>query len=285
MANTMMIAAVQMDVAFGESARNTDAMIARLEEAAGHGAALVVFPECALSGYCFESLEEARMCAEPVPGPHSARIAEACSRCGTRAVFGLLEADGDLIFNACALVGPQGVEAVYRKVHLPRLGVDCFTTPGDCPFAVCDAGPARIGMSICYDGAFPEATRIMALEGADLVVLPTNWPPGTENTAAYVPNTRALENNIYYLAVNRVGIERGFRFIGHSKICGPDGSVLDEAPHENEAILYAEIDLDRARQKRLVRVPGRHEIHRFADRRPEFYGALVDPGLVPPREA
>ena len=283
MASTMKIAGVQMDVTLGEPAENLDAMLERLEGAAGEGAALTVFPECALSGYCFTSLEESRACAEPVPGPSAARIAEACARLQTRAVFGMLEADGDRVFNACVLVGPAGVEAVYRKVHLPKLGVDCFTTPGDRPFAVHACGPTRIGMNICYDGSFPEPARIMALEGADLVVLPTNWPPGTENTAAFVPNTRALENNIYYMAVNRVGTERGFRFIGHSKICGPDGGVMDEASHEEEAILYAEIDLDRARQKRLVRVPDKHEIHRFADRRPEMYAPLVDIGLVPDR--
>lgn len=283
MANTMKIAGVQMDIALGEPLKNLDAMLERLEVAAGEGASLVVFPECALTGYCFNSFDEARACAEPAPGPSAVRMAEACARLKTRAVFGMLEEREGRIFNACLLVGPDGVEAVYRKVHLPKLGVDCFTTPGDHPFSVCACGPARIGMNICYDGSFPEAARVMALEGADLVVLPTNWPPGTENTAAYVPNTRALENNIYYMAVNRVGAERGFRFIGHSKICGPDGGVLDEAAHENEAILYAEIDLDRARQKRLVRVPDKHEIHRFADRRPEFYSPLVDLGLVPDR--
>lgn len=283
MGNTLKIAGVQMDVALGEPAKNMGAMIARLEDASGSGSALTVFPECALTGYCFASVDEARIWAEPVPGPSTAQMAEACVRLNTHAVFGMLEADGDRMFNACVLVGPDGVEAVYRKVHLPKLGVDCFMTPGDRPFSVCDVGAARIGMNICYDGGFPEPARILALEGADLVVLPTNWPPGTENTAAYVPNTRALENNIYYLAVNRVGTERGFRFIGHSKICGPDGGVIDEAAHENEAIIHAEIDLDRARQKRLVRVPDKHEIHRFADRRPEVYGPLVDPGLVPDR--
>lgn len=285
MANTLKIAGVQMDVALGEPAKNLNAMTRALEAAAGRGAALVVFPECALAGYCFTSREEASEFAEPIPGPSAKQMAEACRRLNTRAVFGMLEVDGDRLFNACALVGPDGVEAIYRKVHLPKLGVDCFMTPGDQPFGICSVETAQIGMNICYDGGFPEPARILSLMGADLIVLPTNWPPGTENTAAYVPNTRALENNIYYMAVNRVGTERGFRFIGHSKICGPDGGVLDEAAHENEAIIYAEIDLDRARQKRLVRVPDRHEIHRFADRRPEFYGPLADPGLVPDRNA
>jgi len=279
----MKIAGVQMDVELGNSEKNLSNMIDRLEIATRAGATLAVFPECALTGYCFESIEEAREHAEEIPGPSTEKMREVCNRLGCYAVYGLLEADGDRIFNACVLVGPEGVVGSYRKIHLPQLGVDCFTTHGDRPFGVWSVGEAKVGMHICYDGAFPEAPRAMALLGADLIVLPTNWPPGTECTAGCISNARALENNVYFMAVNRVGTERGFRFIGHSRICDTDGSVLDDAPHADETILYAEIDLERARQKHLVRVPGKHEIHRFADRRPEMYSPLVDPKLVPPR--
>ncbi len=101
-----------------------------------------------------------------------------------------------------------------------------FTTPGNRPFAVQDAGDLRVGMNICYDASFPEAARSLALLGADLIVLPTNWPPGSECTAACCINARALENGVFYLAVNRVGTERGFRFIGQSRICDPTGDTL-----------------------------------------------------------
>ena len=84
-----------------------------------------------------------------------------------------------------------------------------------------------------------------------------------------------MENNVYYLAVNRVGEERGFEFIGRSKICDPNGEVLAEARHREEQVLYADIDAAQARRKRVIRVPGKHEIDRFADRRPEFYGAVA----------
>jgi predicted amidohydrolase len=161
-------------------------------------------------------------------------------------------------------------------VHLPFLGVDRFTTPGDRPFAVHDAGGIRVGMNICYDGSFPEVARVMMLDGADLIVLPTNWPPGSECMASCAVNTRAMENQLYYLAVNRVGSERGFRFIGSSKICAPVGSTIAEAMHENEAVLYAQVDVDKARNKHLVRVPKLHEIDRLKDRRPEMYGRLVE---------
>ena len=280
----MKIAGAQMDVVLGDRESNLSKMTALLEEAATEGAELVVFPECSLTGYCFESFEEAWVQAERVPGPSAERMAEECRRLDCHAVYGFLEADGERMFNACVLVGPEGVVGTYRKIHLPKLGVDCFNKPGDRPFAVWHVGEAKVGMHICYDGAFPEAPRAMALLGADLLVLPTNWPPGTECTAGCVPNARALENNVYYMAVNRVGTERGFRFIGQSKICDPSGGLLAEAAHAEETILYAEIDLENARRKRIVRVPGKHEIHRFADRRPEMYGPIVDPGLVPERE-
>jgi len=241
---------------------------------------LTVFPECALAGYCYDSLDECRPYAEPVPGPSTRRLAATAKRLGVYVVFGLLEADGERVFNACALVGPDGVIGNYRKVHLPYLGIDRFTTPGDRGFGVHDAGGLRIGMNICYDGAFPEAARVMALDGADLIVLPTNWPPGAECTADCIINARAMENAVYYAAVNRVGIERGFPFIGRSKVCDPSGRLMTVAEQPVEAILYAEIDADRARNKHIIRVPGKHEINRFADRRPEFYGKIVEPVRV-----
>lgn len=270
------LAGVQMDVRLGDRERNLARIEEALYETARQGALLTVFPECALAGYCFDSLAEARPHAEPIPGPSTTRLAELCRQLRVHAVVGLLEADGDRLFNAAALVGPAGVIGSYRKVHLPFLGVDRFTTPGDRPFGVWEMLGVRVGLNICYDGSFPEAARVMALAGADLIVLPTNWPPGSECTADFVINARALENNVYYLAVNRVGTERGFRFIGQSKICDPSGRVLALAAHEEEELLYAQIDPQRARRKHLVRVPGKHEIDRFADRRPEMYGSIVE---------
>jgi predicted amidohydrolase len=151
-----------------------------------------------------------------------------------------------------------------------------------------EADGLRIGMHICYDGGFPESARVLTLLGADLIVLPTNWPPGAECMAGCAVNTRAMENHVYYAACDRVGHERGFRFLGLSKICDPRGQVLAEAPHDREEILYAEIDPSQARNKRIVRVPGLHVIDRLGDRRPEMYGPLVAPvpaALRPSRPA
>jgi predicted amidohydrolase len=272
------VAAVQNDPRLGDVAANLAAIRAKLKEAAEGGAKLVVFPECALTGYGFASKEEGLAVAETIPGGPSLRaIQEDCKKLEVFAVVGMLERDGQRLFNACALIGPEGAVGSYRKVHLPYLGIDRFTDPGDRPFAVHDAGGVKIGMHICYDGSFPEAGRVMTLLGAELLVLPTNWPRHSECAAEHMMICRAMENVVYAMAVDRVGEEAGFRFIGRSSIVDTTGAVLAQAGPDSEEILFADIDPARARVKRLVRVPGLHEIDRIADRRPRFYTPLVEP--------
>ncbi len=270
------VAGVQMNVDLGDPSANLRRMKTRLAEAADAGARLVIFPECAITGYCFESREEAMACAQPIPGPAVASIAEACRERDVSAIFGLLERDGDLLFNACAMVGPDGLIGSYRKAHLPALGVDRFTTPGDRDFAVHETAGLRVGMNICYDYSFPEAARILMLKGADLVALPTNWPEGSRKGAQYLINARAHENHFYYFAVNRVGEERGSEFIGQSRCADPTGDLIAHADHTEEAVIYAEVDPAWARQKHLVKIPDKHEVHRVRDRRPDLYGSVSE---------
>jgi predicted amidohydrolase len=270
------IAGVQINCHLGDKQRNRDAILARLRAAAEQGARLAVFPECALTGYAFDSKEEAWPLAEPIPGPSTELLADTCRQLGIWAIFGMLErGEKEQLFNACALVGPEAEPVSYRKIHLPCLGVDRFVTPGDRPFAVHDLGGLRVGMTICYDCSFPESARVLTLLGADLVVLPTNWPPGARATPKYLVQARALENQIYYAAVNRVGEERGFPFIGQSRIVDCDGELLASTDSDNEAILFAIVDPARARQKHIVKIPGKYEIDRLADRRPDMYGPLT----------
>jgi predicted amidohydrolase len=273
----MKISGVQWDVQLGAVEANLARMIGFHRESRSHGAELTVFPECALAGYCFTSRDEALPFAETIPGPATARLQEACRELGGAIVFGLLEREGDRLFNALAFVGGEGVIGSYRKVHLPFLGIDKFTDYGDRPFAVHEFSGLRIGMNICYDGGFPESARCLTLLGADLIVLPTNWPPGAECAADYTSNARAQENTVYYMAVDRVGTERGVTFIGGSRICDPLGRTLASADATSETILYADIDIEKARNKRLVRVAGKNEVNRIADRRPEMYGPIVAP--------
>jgi predicted amidohydrolase len=277
-AERVTIAGVQMDCRIGEKNANLAAMERFARQAAARGARLVVFPECALTGYCFEEAAEARRQAETVPGPATEALGRLCRELGIWITFGLIELAGERFFNALAFLGPEGLAGPsYRKIHLPFLGLDRFASPGDRPFTVHETPFARVGLNICYDGGFPESSRVMALLGADLIALPTNWPPGAEEFAEHGIPTRALENHVYYIAVNRVGEERGFRFIGRSRICDPLGRTLAVAGPAGEELLLAEIEPERAREKRIVRVPGKHIIDRIADRRPEFYGPISKP--------
>lgn len=269
------ITGVQMDIAFADVATNLKNMQQHVATVAPQQSDLIVFPECSLTGYCFASLEEAMPLTEPVDGPSVQAMIETCREHHIHAVFGFLERDGDRVFNALALVGPNGLVGSYRKIHIPMLGIDRFVTPGDRPFEVSNVGEARIGMNICYDSSFPESARCLALQGADLIVLPTNWPPGAGCTADIVPNNRALENHIFFMSVNRVGDERGFHFVGKSKICHPTGTNIHFCDHDREEVFTAEIDLSIAREKHLVRVPNQHEIHRFNDRRPDMYEPII----------
>ncbi|MCA9214373.1 MAG: carbon-nitrogen hydrolase family protein [Planctomycetales bacterium] len=279
----MKIAGVQCNVRFKEVSANVTAIQETLRETSQQGTQLTVFPECSVTGYCFNSKEEAFEVAQRIPGPATERIAETCNETNQHAIVGMVERDGEELYNAAVLIGPDGVVASYRKVHLPFLGLDRFASPGNRAFDVAVADETKVAMLICYDASFPEAARCVSLLGADLITLPTNWPPGSECAAASAIACRALENGVYFIAVNRVGEERGFRFIGRSQICDPSGRIMHMASESEEEIFYAEIDLERARRKHIIRVPGQHEIHRFADRRPEMYGALTKPhGLAKP---
>jgi predicted amidohydrolase len=266
-----------MEPKLGRLEENLDRILKRLAEATAAGARLAVFPECALSGYGFSSREEGLDHAVTTDSGLVQQAVADCARYECACIFGMLERAGRRLFNACILAGPDGVIATYRKVHLPFLGIDMFADPGDRPFAVSEAAGLKVGMHICYDGSFPETARVLTLLGADLLVLPTNWPSHSECAAEHMIPTRAMENTVYVMAVNRVGQESGFRFIGASSIVDPSGRVLARAGADSEEILLADIDPAVSRRKRLVRVPGRHEINRIADRRPGFYEKLVQP--------
>ncbi|MEE2826673.1 MAG: carbon-nitrogen hydrolase family protein [Planctomycetota bacterium] len=270
------VAGVQMDIQLGQVEANLDRVIQFLQTTVEQGALLTVFPECTLTGYCFNSLDEAVPYTEAADGPSLSRLGTACRELDTMAIVGFLEREGEHVFNSLALVDGSGVLGTYRKVHLPMLGIDRFTMPGSGPFEVIPTRLGRLGMNICYDSSFPEASRVLALQGADLICLPTNWPPTSGLTADVIPDARALENHVYFMSVNRVGSERGFDFIGKSKICDPRGAVLAFANHQREEILYGDVDPQFARQKHLVNIPGEHEVHRFEDRRPSTYQRIVE---------
>ena len=273
----MRVAVAQFDPVLGAKERNLETCLARLEEASAAGAELLVLPECALPGYMFESAEEAMPFAEEIPGPSTEVLAEACARLDAYVVCGLLERDGDALRNAAVLVGPDGLVGTYRKTHLPFLGVDRFVLAGD-ELTVYDTPLGRIGIEICYDLRFPEATRTLALQGADLVAHPTNFPVAARIQTELITVARAAENRVFLLTANRVGKERWAEFCGRSQIVDPYGTRLAEADAVEETLLVADVELEQARDKDYV-VPGDYELYLFGDRRPELYGLLVEQSL------
>jgi len=275
MRDKVKIAAVQMDPKIGGNPENLDKVLLEIRTAANNGADLIVFPECALSGYVFASREEAMPFMETIPGSSIDRIIACCKELGVHAIVGLLEIDTDRCFNAAVLVGPQGLVGKYRKNHLPFLGIDRFVDPGDKPFHVYETPIGNIGIHICYDCNFPESARIMTLLGADILALLTNWPEGREKVPKYIVNSRAYENKVHLVAVDRVGEERGTKFIGTSKIVNALGDTLAQASSGDEETVYAEVSLADARQKRIVFKTGEWEVDFIRDRRPELYSELT----------
>jgi predicted amidohydrolase len=271
------IAGMQMEPIILDKERNLAQCLKLIKTAAKEEAQLIVFPETALSGYVFSSLEEAISVAEPIPGPSTERIIDSCRELNVYVIVGLLEENRGKYYNAAAFVGPSGLIGKYRKLHLPYLGIDRFLNHGDLPLKVYDTDVGRIGIGICYDLDFPEHARVLALLGSELIVNITNWPEGVEFMSEHAVLTRARENRVYYVAVNRVGEERGVRFFGRSKFVDCLGRSMAEGKPYEEDILYAEINPALAREKHQVIVPGEFEIDIMKDRRPEFYGKLTQP--------
>lgn len=281
MNHTIRVAGVQMTPVLADVAHNLARCLESLEIAAEAGAQLVVFPEAALTGYVFHSLEEAKPVAEAIPGPSTEVVARECRRLGVHAVFGLLERDGEDYFNASVLIGPGGLIGKYRKLHLPFLGIDRFVRPGNLQPQVHETELGRIGLSICYDLDFPEYLRVLALMGAQIIVTIANWPDDIEFVPDHLVQVRARENLVNHMAVNRGGEERGVRFIGRSKVVDPMGFTLIEGRHFEEDLIFAELDPAAADQKHRVLIPGELEVDALKDRRPEFYGLLGEPLLRP----
>jgi 5-aminopentanamidase len=271
----MLCGAAQTEPRLGERGRNLEGCLARLEEAAAAGCELVVLPECATSGYMLSSEEEAARAAEEIPGPSVEAFEQACARHGIHCVAGILERDGDLLYNSAVLVGPDGLVGRYRKTHLPFLGADRFVAAGDEPPEVFETPVGRIGIEICYELRFPEVTRTLALGGAEIVAHPTNWPRQVRPFADFLTRARAAENRIFLVTANRVGRERGMEFFGRSQVVDPLGTRVTEAEEAGEVLVTAEVDPAAAREKDRAIVPGEYEVHLFGDRRPELYGALV----------
>jgi predicted amidohydrolase len=277
----VVIAVAQLAIAVGEPEVNRKAAAAAVAQAAAAGARLVVLPELSDSGYVFgdvavqaaaEALGLASHAADSVTLRHWRSLAVA-HQLVIVGGFCELGADGRL-YNSAAVVDASGTLAVYRKAHLWDKEKLVFT-PGDGPPPVVDLAFGRVGLMICYDLEFPEWVRLAALDGADVIAAPVNWPgyswPAGERPAEVIKAQAAAATNGLFVAVaDRCQIERGVSWISGSVIVGPDGYPLDgPVLADRPAVLTAACDLTRARDKRL---PGANDL--LADRRPDLYAGV-----------
>jgi len=275
---TTVVACCQLTPVFGDLAGNRERTARAITDAADAGASVVVLPELVSSGYVFESREEARACAEPADGETVTGWAGLAARHQAVIVGGFAESAGGELFNSAALVDPGGPRAVYRKAHLWDRERLWFTPGSDAPPVV--ATPfGRISVMICYDLEFPEWVRLPALDGAQLLCAPVNWPeygyprPAGERAAEVTRvQANAGVNRMFVAACDRDGTERGVDWVAGSVIADPDGYPLagPAQPTGSSTIISAACELDDALNKKVSPLNDMH-----ADRRPELYGRVA----------
>ncbi len=255
--------------------------LAAVDEAASHGANVVVFAELA-----FERFHPQRPAgsdplrlAEPVPGALTDAFAERARRHGVVIVLNLYERDGRQAYDCSPVIDADGrMLGRTRMIHITEYA--CFHeqgyyTPGDTGAPVYQTAAGRIGVAICYDRHYPEYMRALAIAGADLVVVPQagavgEWPDGLYEAELQVAS---FQNGYYTALCNRVGEEECLTFAGESFVCAPDGRVIARAAAGEDAVLYADLDLaetGRSHARRLF----------LRDRRPDLYAGWISPAGV-----
>lgn len=249
---------------FAKSATNTNKIIHALD---GVAADLIVLPELCLSGYYFKDKQEAIKSAEdPKNSKNLDRIAELCQRNSMYIVIGFAERCGDRCFNSAALISPNGIEHIYRKIHLFHEEKFCFDQ-SNTPLTVHTIKGVVIGIMICFDWVFPEVTRTLALKGAELICHPCNL---VLNFCQQTMLARTIENNVFAITANRYGIDKrpqgSLKFTGKSQVVAPKGQLIHKAPSQRDALFITQLECSQASDKMITQ----HN-HLFTDRRPDFY--------------
>jgi len=266
------VALIQMACA-ADPEENLHVAISRVQEAAGAGAAVICLPELFRSQYFCQREDAASFdLAEPVPGPTTAALGKVAEKAGVVVIAPLFERRAaGLYHNSAAILDSTGeIVGLYRKMHIPddpAYYEKFYFTPGDRGFPAFATKVGCLGVLICWDQWYPEAARLVALEGANVIFYPTaiGWHPeekerfGPAQRDAWrtVQRAHAIANGVYVAAVNRVGHEKlvgapgqGIEFWGSSFLSDPFGMVLAEAAVDREEILFGEIDLDRIEEVR-----------------------------------
>lgn len=253
--NRVTLAAIQMEVAFGEKDKNIQRSLELISEARKKGADLIVLPELCNTGYAFETKKEVYDMAEKVQDGETIKAwIQAAKELGVYICGGIAELDDDEIklYNSAVLVGPKGYIGTYRKLHLWNTE-KYFFEPGNTGLPTFDTPIGRIGILICYDMWFSEAFRILALKGADVVCCPANWVDSKNeeirNMGTNMAIVNANNNNFFIVAADRIGKEKNCYFPGRSIIVNPNGCTCAPiASHDQEEIITAEVNLFESRK-------------------------------------
>jgi predicted amidohydrolase len=269
------VACCQLRPQFGDVATNRTAAREAIREAAAAGARLIVLPELCTTGYVFASAEEARSVAQPAEGGALDDWLDEAGRADAVVVGGFAELDEQgALYSSAAVVAGAGVLAIYRKTHLWGIERAIFQAGADPP-PVVDTPVGRAGVAVCYDLFFPELTRRLALDGAEIVVVPTNSPRTARDGDAdahigvSIARAAAHVNRMFVAVCDRAGDERGQQWVGRSAIVDHDGDVLAAPPGDRRCILLADCRLGAARDKRW---PGTGN-DALGDRRPDIYAS------------
>ena len=254
------VALVQMSCT-SDKRKNVDKALARIGEAAAAGANIVCLQELFHGLYPCQSEDHARFDeAESIPGPTSEALAAAARKHGVAIVGSIFERRAAGVYHNTAVVfdADGRTAGIYRKMHIPddpNYYEKFYFTPGDLGFAAFNTQFGRLGPLVCWDQWYPEAARLTALRGAQILFYPTaiGWlhaekaEYGASQHAAWetMMRSHAIANGVFVVAVNRVGIEAGIEFWGASFVADPNGNVLARAAHDKEETLIVECDLDR----------------------------------------
>jgi predicted amidohydrolase len=246
-----LVASIQMDCELGNKEQNLKKASTLIKEAIEKGSKMIVLPELFNTGYRVE--EKDVELAETIPGPTTNFLETLAREHEVYLITAILEegASKGVVYDTAVLVGPEGVEGTYRKIHLWDTENTRFTKGEQYP--VFDTLYGKVGLQICYEVGFPEGARILTLKGADLIFYPSAFGKARYYAWDIATRSRALENGIYVIASNRSGTEKEETiFGGISRIINPRGTVLSEAI-ENDEIIYSTINLaEVVRQRREI---------------------------------
>lgn len=266
----MILSVAQSHFDLGVPTANLEHLRFLLDEAARQSAEVLVLPELASSGYMFQSADEAAAAAEEIPNGPASRLLAQWSQ-GSRSqgdrlvVCGICERAPEGLFNSAAVFAGGLHLLTYRKLHLFNTEKSVFL-PGSQPPPVFEFQGARFGLMICFDWFFPEVTRGLALQGAQVILHPANLVLPYCQSAMI---TRSIENRVFTATANRNGSERGVAFSGMSQVTGPKGELFFRASGDFRGVLSVAIDPVQADDKWVT--PANHL---FDDRRPQFYTPL-----------